>query len=86
MRRKVKKQKRPTDQSVRRLRLAVHSVAPYNFQTAHDAVAGVRTEQEAVHAQKSIRLGILSMKTAVDEIRLSNRAPLSCNAVSVHGF
>ncbi len=29
--RKVKKQKRPTDQSVRRLRLAVHSVAPYKF-------------------------------------------------------
>ena len=49
MRRKVKKQKRPTDQSVRRLRLAVRSVAPYNFQTAHDAVAGVRTEQEGVY-------------------------------------
>ena len=29
--RKVKKQKRPTDQSVRRLRLAVRSVARYNF-------------------------------------------------------
>ena len=40
--RKVKKQKRPIDQSVRRLRLAVRSVAPYNFQTALDAVAGVR--------------------------------------------
>ena len=39
-----------------------------------------------VLAQKSIRLGILSKKTAVDEIRLSNRAQLSCNAVFVHGF
>ena len=26
------------------------------------------------------------MKIALEEIRLSNRAPLSCNAVSVHGF
>ncbi|MEI8151865.1 MAG: hypothetical protein WCG92_09730, partial [Hyphomicrobiales bacterium] len=35
---------------------------------------------------KSPRPGILSMKIALEEIRLSNRAPLSCNEVSVHGF
>ena len=39
-----------------------------------------------VLAQKSIRPGILSTKIAVGEIRLLNRASLSCHAVSVHGF
>ena len=44
----VKKLERLEAERPRGGSVAVPEVAPYNFQTAHDAVAGVRTEQEAV--------------------------------------
>ena len=47
--RSVKKLERPEAQRPSGVSIAVPEMVRYNFQTAHDAVAGVRTEQGGVY-------------------------------------